>query len=257
MNSEMSTPLTLSSPLRSPRHVAHGEGTHGVGSTLCASGVLAQRPTQLPARPGQPPARQGAPAYGAPAGAYVAPYTYSSTPAEGALNGMGNVISSKGSYNLSTSEAAINMTQAQSNELRNHMQYEDTYFQMRESNEAYREAERGPRPTEEQLARIARSGAPKPLSPSEVDTVSGAVNWPVVLQQDSFVADRTTLEQLSANKAAHGSLGFSDQMAARKTIESMLAELKSQVRDVPSQDYIASKHFLESMIYALAHTGLS
>lgn len=228
---------------------------------VSASSVLAQRATQLPARPPRPAKRPAAPVAGAPAVAYPAPYPYaygySSTPAEGALNGMGNVISSKGNYNLATSEAAINMTQAQSNQLQNHMQYEDTYFQMRAKNKAYREAERGPRPTEERLARIARAGVPKPASPSEVNPLNGAINWPSVLQQDSFAADRTTLEQLSAAKAAHGSLGFSDQMAARKTIESMFAKLKSQIRDVPTQDYIASKRFLNSMIYELAHTSLS
>ena len=228
---------------------------------LCASGVLAQRATQLPARPARPAGRPGAPASGAPAAAYPAPYaypsTYSSTRAEGALNGMGNVISSKGNYNLATSEAAINMTQAQQNEIQNHLTYENTYFQMKETNQAYKEAHAKPRPTEEQLARFAREAAPQPLSPSEVDPVSGAINWPNVLQQDSFAAQRTALEQLSAQKAAYGSLSTSDEMAARKTIESMFAQLKSQVRDVPTQDYIASKHFLQSMIYALAHTGLS
>jgi hypothetical protein len=176
---------------------------------------------------------------------------------EGALNGMGNVISAQGSYNLSTSEAAVNMTQAQSNAIQNHVQYEDAYFQMRASNKAYRAAERGPRPTEEQLARLARSGVPKAPSTREVNPANGAIQWPGVLQQDSFAAQRETVEQLSATKAAHGSLSFSDQMAARKTIESMFAELKSQVRDVPPQDYAASRRFLESMIYALANTGLS
>ncbi|OHB85183.1 MAG: hypothetical protein A2V98_20430 [Planctomycetes bacterium RBG_16_64_12] len=173
------------------------------------------------------------------------------------MNGMGNVISSKGNYNLATSEAAINMTQAQQNEIQNHLTYANTYFQMKETNQAYKKAQAKPRPTEEQLARWAREAAPQPVSPSEVDPVSGAINWPNVLQQDSFAAQRTALEQLSAQKAAHGSLSISDEMAARKTIESMFAQLKSQVRDVPTQDYIASKHFLQSMIYALAHTGLS
>jgi hypothetical protein len=233
---------------------------------LSAGGVLAQRATQLPARPTQLPARPaapsyGAPAYGAPAAAYPVPYgypaTYASTPAEGALNGMGNVISSKGNYNLSTSEAAVNMTQAQKNEIQNHQTYENTYFQMKETNQAYEKAHAEPRPTEEQLVRLARSGIPQPVSPSEVDPVSGKINWPNVLQQDDYSAQRSALEQLSAKKAANGSLSISDEMAARQTIEIMFAKMKSQILDVPTPDYIASRHFLQSMIYAMAHSPLT
>lgn len=222
--------------------------------------ALGQRATQLPARPAQLPAGPVTPEYGAPPAGYPAPYpypySYSSTPAEGALNGMASVISSKGSYNLSTSQAAINMTEAQQNEMQNHAQYENTYFQMRQANTAYREKEAGPRPTEEQLVRLAREGAPKPVSPSEVDATTGAIKWPAALQEDDFAAQRTTLEQLSATMVAHGSLGVSDQMAARKTIESMFAELKTQIRELPPADYVASRDFLRSMIYALGRSQL-
>ena len=89
------------------------------------------------------------------------------------------------------------------------MQYENTYFQMQETNKAYQKAQRGPRPTEEQLARIARENAPQPVSPSEVNPASGKINWPSVLQEDGFAAGRAALEQLSAKKAAHGSLSIS------------------------------------------------
>ncbi len=178
------------------------------------------------------------------------------TAAGSAMNGMANAISAKGNYNLSTSAAAINMTQAQSNEMQNRMQYENTYFQMRNANQAYQKAHAQPRPTEEQLVRLAREEAPQPVSPSEVNHTSGKVNWPAVLQEPGFASDRTLLEQLSTKKAAHGSLSISDEMAARKTIESMFAELKTQIRIIPSQDYMESRTFLRSMIYALAHSDL-
>lgn len=179
-----------------------------------------------------------------------------STAAGSAMNGMANAISAKGNYNLSTSAAAINMTQAQSNEMQNHMQYENTYFQMQQKNKAYRAAQRGPRPTEEQLVRLARDEAPKPLSPSLVNPASGKISWPSVLMEDRFAANRTKLEQFSAQKATDGSLSISDEMAARSTIESMFADLKTQIRIVPPHDYIASRSFLESMIYTLAHSEL-
>ena len=204
-------------------------------------------------QPYQPavPAPSTITAYGAYPG-----HTGASTAAGSAMNGMANAISAKGNYNLSTSAAAVNMTQARKNEIQNHQQYENTYFQMKETNQAYQKAHAGSRATEEQLARWAREAAPKPVSPSEVNSVNGKINWPDVLQQDGFAADRTVLDQLMAKKAAHGSLSFSDKMAARKTIESMYAKLKSQIKDVPSYYYLASQDFLRSMIYATSHTDL-
>jgi hypothetical protein len=188
-------------------------------------------------------------------GAYPG-YSGGTTAAGSAMNGMANAISAKGNANLANSAAAVNMTQAQKNEIENHQQYENTYFQMQATNQAYQKAQEGPPPTKEQIARMARNAAPRPVSANEVNPVSGQIAWPEVLQEDGFAADRGAVDQLSAKKAAQGSLSFSDQMAARKTIESMFAGLKSQIRDVPPQDYVVSQAFLRSLIYALSHADL-
>ncbi len=179
-----------------------------------------------------------------------------STAAGSAMNGMANAISAMGNYNLSTSAAAVNMTQARRNAIENSALYTDTFFQMRAANRAYREAERAPRPTAEQIARFARDGAPKPLSPSDMHSVTGQITWPPALQQDQFAAQRAQLDQLSATMAAHGTLSMSNQMAARQTIETMFADLRSQIRDIPPQEYVASRNFLRSLIYATSRSQL-
>jgi hypothetical protein len=178
------------------------------------------------------------------------------TAASNNMNGMANMISAKGSYNLQSSQAAINMTQAQSQEIANHQQYEQTYFSMREENSAARERERGPRPTQEQLARIAADGVPKPLSPGDMDQITGAVNWPDVLQDDIFADGRKEVEALLAKKAANGRLGFTDQAAARKDIDGMYEQLKGIIKLVPPVQYIAGKDFLRSLDYSMAKGDL-
>jgi len=183
-------------------------------------------------------------------------YGGASTAAGSALNGMGNVISAKGSYNLSTSAAAVNMTQAQKNEIQNHQQYTNAYFDMRATNQAAKKASEGPQPTMEQIARMARDGAPKPVTSDEWDPMTGKVNWPTLLQQDGFASQRAELEQLLAKQATYGRLGISDQMKARQSIESMCADLKLQIKDVQPQDYVASRAFLRSMIYATTKSDL-
>ncbi len=189
-------------------------------------------------------------------GGYFPGSSGASTVAGSQLNGMANAISAMGNYNLSTSAAAVNMTQARRNSIENSAYYTDTYFQMRAANRAYRAAEAAPRPTAEQIARLARAGAPRPLSPSDVDTVTGRIHWPAVLQQESFAGQRATLDQFAAQVAAHGSLSISDQMAARRTIEAMFAELKAQIAEVPPQQYVASRSFLNSLIHATANSQL-
>ncbi|HUT94613.1 MAG TPA: hypothetical protein VMY37_34475 [Thermoguttaceae bacterium] len=183
---------------------------------------------------------------------YGAPYPtnyHSSTAAEGALRGMGDLARSAGEYNLTTSQAAINMTEAQKKDIENRDQWTNTYFQMREANKEYRAQERGPRPSMESMVRYAQAGKPKRLSPSEVDSVTGKIAWPVLLQTDAYSAHRKELEQLFGKRAEHGVLGVDDQLQIRKTTTAMLAELKGQIRDVPQMDYIAARRFVESLAY--------
>jgi hypothetical protein len=179
------------------------------------------------------------------------------TVAGSAMNGMANVISAKGNYNLSTSAAAINMTQAQKNEIQNQQLYTDTYFQMRATNKAARKAEAGPPPTMEEIARIAREGAPRPVSAQQVNPTTGQINWPTALTEDVFAPQRKNLDQIVAKQVKYGGLSFSDQMEARKTIEAMFKQLKSMITSMPPQDYSNSRSFLNSMIYATCKAQLN
>ena len=172
-----------------------------------------------------------------------------STAAGSAMNGMANAISAKGNYNLSTSAAAVNMTQAQKQEIQNRQQWTNTYFDMRATNTAARKAERGPAPTMEQLTRIARSGVPSPLSPSELDPVTGKLAWPGVLQSDPFAPQRDEMDQIMAKRATVGTLVYSDQEKARDTIDTMYGTLKTLIREVSPPTYTQSKNFLRSLMY--------
>ncbi|MEN6406826.1 MAG: hypothetical protein ABFC77_10170 [Thermoguttaceae bacterium] len=176
------------------------------------------------------------------------------TAAGNSLNGMASVISAAGDYNLATSAAAVNMTQAQRNEIQNRQAWTNTYFEMRATNRAARQAERAPTPTMEQLARMARDGAPKPLAVSQLDPVTGQLTWPSVLQQSQFDAQRAEVDQLFADRARLGGLNISDQQKVRQALEDMFASLKSQVREVPPQQYVAGRTFLQSLSYVALKT---
>ncbi len=174
---------------------------------------------------------------------------HSSTAAEGSMRGMGSLVRSQGQANLDNSAAAINYSVARSQELDNHKQYTDTYFQMRQMNREAREAERGPRPSMEDLVRYAQIGKPQPLSPSQFDTVSGQISWPAVLQAEQFADGRQALEAAFNRQSASGVMAFQDTMTVRQTTDAMLAQLKESVRELPPDEYLASRKFLESLAY--------
>jgi hypothetical protein len=172
------------------------------------------------------------------------------------MQGLASVISAQGDYNLSTSAAAINMTQAQRQDIQNRQQWTNTYFEMRAANRAATAAERGPPPSQEQLARIAAAGVPKPLPSHEMDPVSGRVTWPTLLADELFAQQRADLERLLAKRAQYGNLGIADQNQAGAAIEGMSAKLQAQIRNVPGQQYVASKEFLKSLMYHMTKTLL-
>ncbi len=178
------------------------------------------------------------------------------TPEGAALQGMSQVISAAGQYNLATSAAAVNMTQAESNQLRNNVQGVQTFWQMREIGRAEREKERGPRLTPEQLARMARDGAPRGLTTSQIDPVSGVVYWPSALQQATFQAQRTPVDELAAKWVKYGALDYNEQKVIRENIDSMFDGLKAQIGAIPPQDYVGCRTFLQSLLYATTKTTL-
>jgi hypothetical protein len=181
-------------------------------------------------------------------------YGGAQTPAGAALQGYSQVISAAGQYNLNTSAAAVNLTQAQSNELRNQVQGVETFWQMRNIGRAEREKERGPRLTPEQLARIAHDGAPRPLTASQMDPVSGVLFWPGALQDPSFEQQRTAIDECTARWVKYGALEFADQNRVRENVNAMFDDLKGRIASIPPQDYVASRSFLQSLLYATTRT---
>jgi hypothetical protein len=108
----------------------------------------------------------------------------------------------------------------------------------------------------EQMVRIAHEGIPAPLSPSQVDPVTGKIDWPTLLQSEPYAPQRTDLDQLMAKRATLGGLGYSDQEKAHDAIDTIMATMKAQIREVPPALYLASRNFLSSLLYATCKSQL-
>jgi hypothetical protein len=173
------------------------------------------------------------------------------------MQGMASVISAQGNYNLATSAAAVNLTQAQKQDIINRQDATNAYFAMQDTNRAARAAKRAPRPNEEQLVRLAATAAPKPISTSEINPVSGQIVWPDRLRGDAFKQDRAVVDQLLARQVRYGKLGLAEHDQLGHAIERMSDTLRGQIRSLPAAEYIDSKNFLKSLMYAVTKTQLS
>ena len=87
------------------------------------------------------------------------------------------------------------MTQAQRNEIQNRQLWANTYFEMRDEPGGRRGRARAEAFDGADRAVRTRRRAAK-LTPSQVDPVSGRLNWPVALQTESFAAPRTEVDGL-------------------------------------------------------------
>ena len=173
------------------------------------------------------------------------------------MQGMASVISAKGNYNLATSAAAVNATQAIKQDIQNRQAATNAYFSMQETNRAARAAKRSPRLDEEQLVRLAAQAAPKSIDASEFDSISGQVTWPELLRGDAFKQQRAVVDQLLVKQAQYGKLGLADHEQVGQAIESMTDRLRDMINTVSTQEYIATKNFLKSLMYNITKSQLS
>jgi hypothetical protein len=232
----------------SPIYTTHYEGFAMMRAVVIFAALVVACGWSLAVRAQYPPPGYGYGGYGGYGGGTVASNN---------MNGMANMISAKGSYNLQSSQAAINVQDAVSMNIQNRQEWTDAYFEMRAANRAYRAAERGPPPSAEQIARMAANGVPKPISPGEMDPVTGQLAWPVLFEDDMFKSSCAEVEKLMAKQSSQGRLGLTDQNFARNTIDNMFTTLKGEITNVPSQQYVEARSFLSSLMYTLTKTQLN
>ncbi len=193
------------------------------------------------------PAAHAYPQY---AGSYAYPSYARATPAQG----MADIISASGSRNLSNSEAAINMTDARSKQLDNHLKTTDTYFQNRLNNKKYREELNGPR----KVTHNAFRKLPPPLSPSEVDPITGQINWPPLVAQLPFQDDVKTVNDIfSAWALNERNFSSADASTLRKTVTRMMRLVAGWAKQDPKSNYDELNELLRAMGHAPSEQNVS
>jgi hypothetical protein len=183
---------------------------------------------------------------------YYPPYYegHASTAGESYARGMADIISSAGQANLMNSEAAKNYEDARKKNIENHLNYTNAYFEGRRVNREARQAERSGSLSEDQLHRIAHEAAPKRPTASKLDPITGQINWPIIMRDPRYEEEMKRLDALFAERASkHGNIGASTYREIEATCESLLAELKANVKEYSGTDYVPAKSLVEGLAY--------
>lgn len=176
-------------------------------------------------------------------------HRHASTAAEGYARGVAAVLYAQGAYHRLIAEARVIHAQAYAQELENRQRAVETFFNVRATNRRARAAERGDRPTFEELAKLAKDAAPPRLDGKQLDPASGQINWPAVLQDGQYAVYRAQLEQLFSYRAARGKFDSAQQRRAQALTDAMLARLKANIRQLSPLEYTEARGFLHSLAY--------
>jgi hypothetical protein len=181
---------------------------------------------------------------------YPYQYAHAATAGQASAMGMADLVNAAGSYNLQTSQAAINVEQARSQQLANHMQGVQNYYQMRGMYENYNKQNTTPGLTSEDAWRYAQENNPKRLKSNQLDPVTGQIYWPTLLQDPRYDALRKEIDQLFVvRERSHGAAGYEVYMQTQQATDNLLAALRKNLKEYPSGDYMMMKNFIDALAY--------
>jgi hypothetical protein len=174
---------------------------------------------------------------------------WASTAQQGADMGLASVVRAQGYANLKNSEAAKNWEEAKTLEMQNRLRWTETYFEMRQVNRDKRSAEAGPPVTQEQAIRLAKMAAPPRLGSTQLDPVTGHIEYPLILTADIYKQYRERLDSLFARRASSGgSIRYDDFVAIQSTVSQFVETLQQHVSDYAAGDYGRARNFLDSLV---------
>jgi hypothetical protein len=172
------------------------------------------------------------------------------TPPGSYLQGLASVVRAQGDYNLSTSAAAVNLTTAAKQGIQNEKDFVEAYFAIRAFNRQAREAENArERQITQEWLRFHPSVKPKRLSPSELDPVSGTINWPMLLQSDELASLRQDIQKAFAERHQLGMMGYNNYRMVQQITNNLLNEMLDKIQNFAPSEYIQAKKFIEALIY--------
>ncbi len=189
--------------------------------------------------------------YGYGAGYGYGGYGGVGTAFSAADHGRADIIRSQGMYNQMNSQAMVNYEEARSKYIDNQEKWTHVYLERRRASEAEfakAQAERiaaRERSKEFQANNPPRS--PTVLASSQLDPSTGRITWPTGLTSEAFTDLRKSLDSLFELRT-HTSTTDDITTQIRKKADEMRDLLRTQIRQMPTQDYLEARRFLDALV---------
>lgn len=145
--------------------------------------------------------------------------------------GLGGVINAQGQKNLSDSQAAINMTDARSNQIDNQVKSVNAYWEKKSIYSQHQQQQFAE--IEQQRSAYMAKNALGTLNPKDFDRTTGAITWPAILAQSQYDQYRKPLDSLFKKRAYDGALSGDEYMQATTDIKEWRAAITAQKDEYP------------------------
>lgn len=187
--------------------------------------------------------------------AVVAPFGYGGVYGGGyspySQQGTADIIRSSGQAAVDASQARINNEDARSKYIDNSLKWTEVYWQRKRLGEAELAKDFAKdRERREQWQEATRGRKPETLAPSQFDTQTGGLDWPDALQGPIYADYRKQIEAELQLQATTGTAANADTV--RSLARQMQTVLKGQIREMSSNEYIASRKFLDRLVNQMA-----
>lgn len=146
-----------------------------------------------------------------------------------------------------------------SQEIENANRRNTLYYQFKETNRAYRlrqiARDRG---SPQAVAKAALDSVPRWLGPDELDRSSGKIAWPGAFELAEFAKLRTNIENAflarstsSSTKTQENDKETDTALIVHDNIREMVNLLRTHIEELPADEYMTARKFLDSLDYAV------
>ncbi len=187
---------------------------------------------------------------------------HASTAAEGFLRGKAQVIQARGNFLLSESQSRILRQQARWLDRENDLKQTQallTQKKMWSDARTQEQKDRQTRSNEGQQLLAARQASvyrqAYQLSARDLDPISGALNWPAILQTEQLGEQCDRIGELVREQIAYGDPQPATAREIARAVDLCSRTLRSAMNTMPREEYLAAQKFLVGIKYSTATPG--
>ncbi|MFH1354341.1 MAG: hypothetical protein ABIH36_03565 [bacterium] len=142
----------------------------------------------------------------------------------------------------------VTLQEVHSAKLDNNLKAAKTFYDKRALHAGYQGLSDKKRPTQGDVMRYSQASMSERPNKFQLCSLSGKINWPGVLLADDFLDARIRLNSLFVQRLSGSPNSAEDNThEIQEIIAQMREQLRLNIREMSSSDYLATRKFLESL----------